>query len=69
MWKEIDVFLEKNKEILNAKLWTIALALKTAKTKTKNNYKALITVFIDSQEAITTISLLSPCISNYFWEI
>lgn len=60
----MSVFLGKNKEILDAELWAVAIALEAAKTETRGNLRARITVFTDSREALTTIQQFSPCISS-----
>ena len=54
-WKEISLFLGKNKEVLDGKLWAIATALETAKRETRSDLSTLITVFTDSREALATI--------------
>lgn len=54
----------KNKEILDAELWAIAIALEAAKKETRGNLRAPITVFKDSREALTTTQQLSPRISS-----
>ena len=48
------MFLEKNKKILDVKLWAIADGLKIAKA-TLNDHIMPVTVFNDSQEALTAI--------------
>lgn len=65
-WKEMSVFLGKNKEILDADLWAIAMTLEAAKRETRGNFGAPITVFTDSREALTTIQQVSPRISSPF---
>lgn len=65
-WKEMSVFLGKNKEILDAELWAIAMALEAAKRETRGNFRAPLTVFTDSREALTTIQQVSPRISSPF---
>lgn len=65
-WKKMSVFLGKNKEILDAELCEITMALEVAKKDTKGNFGAPVTVFTDSREAIATIQQISPCISSPF---
>ena len=57
---ETSLFLGTNKEILDAKLWAIAIALEAAKSETRDNFNASITIFTDSQEALTTIQQSFP---------
>lgn len=52
---EKSVFLEKNRKILDIKLCPIAMALKAAKKEIKNNFRALITIFTDSQKVLKII--------------
>ena len=63
-WRETSLFLRKNKEILNAELRAIAIALEVAKRETGGNFGAPITVFTDSREALTTIQQSFPCNSS-----
>ena len=59
-WRETSVFLGKNKEILDAELWAIAIALEAATRETGVNFGAPITVFTDSREALATIQQSFP---------
>ena len=54
-WKQKSLFLGKNKEILDAELWAISEALDTAIRETSNANNTPITIFCDSQKALTTI--------------
>ena len=49
------MFLGKNKEILDAELWAISEALDTAMRETSTANNTLITIFCDSQKALTAI--------------
>jgi len=50
------VFLGKNKETLDAKLWAILVALDTTIRETSTaNHATLLTIFCDSQKVLTTI--------------
>ena len=65
-WKEMSVFFGKNKEILDAELWAISMALEAARRETRQNLEAPITVFTDSREALATLQQISPCSSSPF---
>ena len=52
-WKEKSTFLEKNKEILDAKLWVILETLDI--TKKLANFRTLITIFSNSQKVLRII--------------
>ena len=49
------MFLGKNKESLDAELWAILEALDTAMRETSTANNSLITIFCDSQKALTAI--------------
>lgn len=51
----MNIFLGKNKKILNAELWVISIALKTAKKEIRKNLKTSIILFTDSQEVFATL--------------
>ena len=44
-WKENNVFLDRNKEILDAELWAILKALDIAAKETQNMENAPVTIF------------------------
>ena len=52
-WRQKSVFLGKNKESLDAELWAISEALDTAMRETSTANNSLITIFCDSQKALT----------------
>ena len=56
-WRQKSLFLDKNKEILDTELWAISEALDTAIRKTSTAHNTLLTIFCDSQKALTTIRL------------
>ena len=58
-WKSTAVFLGKNKEILDAELWAIANGLDVARKITQET-NTPITIFSDSQEALTEIQKVNP---------
>lgn len=47
-WRKTSVFMGKRKEILDAELWAIAIALEAAKRERRCNPNVPIKVFIDS---------------------
>lgn len=57
-WKKKNVFLEKNKEVLNTKLWAVSKALHIAK-KRVNIVNKLVIIFYDLQKVpkVITFSL------------
>ena len=54
-WRQKSVFLGKNKETLDVELWAISEALDTAMREILTVDNTLITIFCDSQKALTTI--------------
>ena len=50
---------KKNKEIINAGLWAIAIGLETAEKVILDSHQTAITIFSDSREALTTLCQLS----------
>ncbi len=64
-WKEKSVFLEKNKEIVDAELWAILEALDIAH-KTANTRNIPVTIFCGSQKALNAIALPSACQEHRF---
>ena len=54
-WKEKNIFLEKNKEILDAELWAIWKALEISLKETANTKNIPVTVFCDLQKALKEI--------------
>ena len=54
-WKNKSVYLGKNKGILDAELWAILEALIVATKETRNAKGTPITIFCDSQKALTAI--------------
>ena len=59
-WKSTAVFLGKNKEILDAELWAIADGLDIARKMTCETENTPITIFSDSQKALTEIRKTNP---------
>ncbi len=57
-WKNNNVFLGKNKRILDAELWAILEALGIARKKIQNTRNTSMTIFCDSQ-GLQTIQ--HPC--------
>lgn len=64
-WKDKSMYLGKNKEILDAELWAISEALSIASTRTKIG-NTPITIFCDSQKALSTIALPYTSQGNRF---
>ena len=54
-WRQKSVFLGKNKEALDGKLWTIMEVLEIATRETSAVNNTVITIFCDSQKALTAI--------------
>lgn len=67
-YKKKSVFLEKNKEILDAKLWIILKGLKIALKIMANTKNILVTILCDSQKALQGIKHLFSYKKNGFWE-
>ena len=65
LWKEKGVFLGKNKEILDAELWAISIALDVAAKETLDA-NAPVTIFCDSQKALKVIGNPSSHKENRF---
>lgn len=64
-WKIKSIFLGKN-EVLDAELWAILEALKVVGKETINMRDTPITIFSDSQKALTAIQHLSSSKENGF---
>lgn len=64
--KKMSIFLDKNKKILDVKLWVKAIALKTVEKKIRHHFRASITMFIDSREPFAIIQQFSFYINNLF---
>ena len=62
----MSIFLGKNKEILDAELWAISMALEVAKGEIKRSSGDPITLFTDSRVALVTLQQISPCIGSPF---
>ncbi len=58
-WKNSSVFLGKNKEIIDAELWAIAIGLEMAEKVILRSHQTAVTIFSDSREALTTLCQLS----------
>ncbi len=54
-WRQKSVFFGKNKETLDAELWAISDTLDTTMQETSTADNTLITIFCDSQKALTAI--------------
>ncbi len=68
-WKNSSIFLGKNKEIIDAELWAIAIGLGTAEKVILYSHQTAITIFSDSREALTTLCQLSSRTRTPYLEI
>ena len=65
-WKEQNVFLGKNKEVLDAELWAISKGFETA-SKILNNRNMPVTIFCDLQKALKAIQHTDNTHYNENW--
>lgn len=65
-WEHKSVFPEKNKEIIDAELWAIAIGLETAGKLILNSHPTPVTIFSDSREALTSLGQLSSRARNTY---
>ena len=59
-WENKSVFLGKNKEIIDAKLWAIAIGLETVGKITLDSHQTPIRIFSDSTKALNTLCRSNP---------